>query len=666
MAVAEMEKLTMTFKSEHLDEVLHLMQGFQGIHIDIGFESTIPPVKKAKIDKDISETEKILQEIQTAYSVLKGRESTNMLGFLKNPGEKKLSMPELTKIIENNDWGKILDEVIQTDRQLQNNRTRRQEVIKLLDKLKIWEHLNYNPLDFTKLRRTTAVFGSIHKKHMDEFLGNLIQHEKDGIIFETVTENEDRVYFLLICHNSMTDRLNVYINEFSFSTEEYPFDKPQAEAKKELEAEETQLIEEEAEIVRLISEESKYDEILLLAEDYNLNILLRKKKSLEITYDGDNIIINGWILRDKRKKFEKLLSKNIPDEDYRILISSIKDKDIDEVPIKLKNNRLFTVYETLTDMYSLPKYNEIDPTPVMTVFYLLFFGLMVADIGYGITVFLIGLFIKKFLNLKRSTKGLIDFLFYLSFPITGWGIVFGSFFGITLPFALITVPVDIILMTVMSIILGVIHIMAGLVLQMLNQIRLGKYFDMITGGLAWFLIFLGGGIMIMTGMTGWFTGLLYTVLFISGSVILGIGLSMVIIVPAIQSGKRWYAGIGKGLYALYGATGYFGDFISYTRLMALGVAGGSVALAFNTILSFMPFAARVTFGIFLAVILHSLNIFLSMLSAYVHGLRLQFIEFFGKFYTGGGKKFEPFKAAEKNVIISDYDIDNSSDDKYNN
>ena len=670
MAIAEMEKLHLTFKTAHLDEVLHLMQGFQGIHIDTGFESTIPPDKKAKIDKEIRETEKILQEIQTAYNVLKGRESTNMLNFLKNSGEKKLSMPELNKLISGSDWGKILDDVIQTDRRLQNNRTRRQEVIKLLNNLKIWEHLEYNPLDFAKLQRTKAIFGSIHKKHAEEFSENLIQHEEDGIIFEIIAENEteDRVYFLLIYHNSMSDRINVLINEFSFSTEEYPFDKPQPDARKELETEEAWLIEEETEIGRLIADESKYDEILLFAEDYNLNILLRKKKSLEVTYDEENIIINGWILREKRGKFEKLLSKHIPAEDYQILISSVRDKDIDEVPIKLKNNKFVSVYERLTDLYSLPKYNEIDPTPVMTVFYLIFFGLMVADIGYGIAIFLIGLVTKKFLKLKRSTQGFIDFLFYLSFPIMGWGVVFGNICGIELPFALIRIPVDIMLMIILSIVLGFFHIMAGLVLQMLNQIKLKKYYEMIAGGLSWFLIFLGGGVMILTGMTGWFAGVLKDIIFYTGFGALAAGLAMVIIVPAIQYGKRWYAGIGKGLYSIYGATSYFGDFISYTRLMALGVAGGSIASAFNSILAFLPLPARFTLGIVLALVLHGLNIFLSMLSAYVHGMRLQFIEFFGKFYTGGGKRFEPFKAAEKNVIISETDnydnLDNLDNDNY--
>jgi V/A-type H+-transporting ATPase subunit I len=223
-----------------------------------------------------------------------------------------------------------------------------------------------------------------------------------------------------------------------------------------------------------------------------------------------------------------------------------------------------------------------------------------------------------------------------------------------LPFALLSVPGDIVPMIFMSIALGYLHIMVGLVMQMINKIKLKQHFEMATGGLAWFLSLLGGGMMILPAFAPFFAG---DILFWAGAAILGAGAAMTIALPAVKYGRRWYAGIGKGLYSLYGATSYFGDFVSYTRLMALGVAGGSVALAFNTIIVFLPLPARFSVGIVLAVVLHGLNIVLSMLSAYVHGIRLQFIEFFNKFYTGGGKKFEPFKAAEKNVIISDADND---------
>ena len=644
MAVAEMEKLVLNFKTEHLDEVLHLMQGFQGVHIETGAESTIPAGIKNQLDGDIREIEKNLQEIQASLAILRGRESAHMLGFLKKPGERKLSMAELKKIVGESDWEKLQGEVIQTDRRLQNNRTRRHEINGQLEELKIWEHLSCSPLDFKKLRRVTALFGSVHKKHIGEFSEKLQEFEEEGVSFELVAESEDRVHLLLVYHNSMGEPMNGYMNEFSFSAEEYPFDRPQGEVRESLEEEEERLVSEEAEIGDLIAAQAKYEEILAFAEDFNLNRLLRKRKSLEVTYEGGDIVIHGWIVADGREKFEKLLAGVMPAGDYEMKVSPVREKDIDEVPIKLKNNRLFSIYEQLTEMYSLPKYNELDPTPVMTVFYLLFFGLMVADLGYGFTVFLVGLAIKRFLRIKRSTKSFIDFLFYLSFPIMGWGVVYGSAFGIRLPFALIAVPVDIIPMTAISIVLGYLHIMAGLVLQMKNRIGQKRYFEMMTGGLAWFLTFLGAGAMIAAGFFELAAG---GALFWAGFCVTAAGLAMVVVVPAVQYKKRWYAGVGKGLYALYGATSYLGDFVSYTRLMALGIAGASVAEAFNTILAFLPLPAKLTLGVVLAIILHALNIFLSMLSAYVHGIRLQFIEFFGKFYTGGGKKRGHFRGRHK-------------------
>ena len=655
MAIAEMEKLALTFKEEHLDEILLLMQGFQGVHIETGFEASIPPAKKAEVDKVIRETEKNLKEIQAARSIIKSREKTNMLDFLFSSEEKKLSISKFTRVVEESNWEEVLEEVIHTDRWLSDNRKRRKEVTRLQNEMKLWENIDCNPLDLKKLTRAAAFFGSVHEKHVEEFSGLLVKHEEDGVAFKNAYSDGDRVYFLIFCHNSFLGMLDLYMNEFSFSAEEYPFDKPQHEAARELEFEEKKLLEDEKEISRRIAEQSKYEETLAFAEDYNLNTLLRMKMSLEVTYDGDDVEIDGWIVSERRRQFEKRIAKRVPAGDYRLSITAVREADIGDVPIKLKNGRLAAVYERLTEMYSLPRYDELDPTPVVTVFYLIFFGMMIADIGYGFSIFIIGLLARRVFRLKRSTRSFISFLYFLSFPIMAWGLVFGVFFGLDLPFGLLSVTASIIEMTILSIVLGYFHIMAGLVLHMINQIKLKKYHDMVSGGLAWFLSFLGGGLMLFARITPWFD---ITALFIVGSVILGLGVGTIIVAPAVQYGRRWLAGVGKGLYALYGATSYLGDFISYARLMALSVAGGSVALAFNTILAFLPLIARFTLGIVLAVALHAINIFLSMLSAYVHGMRLQFIEFFGKFYTGGGKKFEPFKAAEKNVVFSDpVDVD---------
>lgn len=136
----------------------------------------------------------------------------------------------------------------------------------------------------------------------------------------------------------------------------------------------------------------------------------------------------------------------------------------------------------------------------------------------------------------------------------------------------------------------------------------------------------------------------------TGAIVAVISALSIVAVPIIQS-KSKAKGIAKGLYELYNLTGYIGDLVSYTRLMALGISGGSIAAAFNMLVEFMPPVARFTVGIVLIIALHALNLFLSLLSAYVHGARLQYVEFFGKFYTGGGRAFQPLKTEEKYLNI---------------
>ena len=193
MAIAEMDKLKLTFREKYLDEILRLIQGFQGVHIEMGFEASIPPDKKAEVNKKILETEENLREIQSAVSIIRERKPTKMLGSLRNSEEKKLSISDFTKIVEESDWEKTLEEVIHTDRWLQDNRKRRKKVTGLQDEMKIWEHLNYNPLDFGKLHRATAFFGSVHEKHDAEFSETLAEHEEDGVAYERALQNGDRV-----------------------------------------------------------------------------------------------------------------------------------------------------------------------------------------------------------------------------------------------------------------------------------------------------------------------------------------------------------------------------------------------------------------------------------------------------------------------------------------
>ena len=190
-----------------------------------------------------------------------------------------------------------------------------------------------------------------------------------------------------------------------------------------------------------------------------------------------------------------------------------------------------------------------------------------------------------------------------------------------------------------------IQIFIGLGLAAKENIKAKNYLGAVSDGFAW------QGIMV-----GAIVGGLGKMLMDSqGLFFIGVGLAvlsalLIIVTPMLQS-KSKLKGLAKGAYNLYGITSYIGDLVSYTRLMALGISGGSIAAAFNMLVGYMPPIARFSVGILLMLALHGLNIFLSLLSAYVHGARLQYVEFFGKFYEGGGRAFSPLKTEEKYVNI---------------
>ncbi|MGX7197269.1 V-type ATP synthase subunit I [Enterococcus olivae] len=359
------------------------------------------------------------------------------------------------------------------------------------------------------------------------------------------------------------------------------------------------------------------------------------------------VVIRGWVADDEIEIIKKNLLENFSQEELYFSVEGPTRKQIidNDVPTKLKNSKLIQPFESLTGMYALPKYEEIDPTPWMAPFYLVFFGMMVADLGYGILMLLgttIGL---KLLTLPTGTKKFVQLFQLLSLSVIFWGIIYGSAFGVTLPFQLLSPTNDFMTIFMISLIFGGIQIFTGLFLAAKENIKKKYYLSAIGDGFAWQAL-LGGIFIAAAGALLLDSESLQR----AGTIIAVISAVLILLIPTIQS-KSKIGGFFSGVYELYGITGYIGDFVSYSRLMALGISGGSIAMAFNMLVGTMPPAARFSIGIILIVILQGLNIFLSVLGAYVHAARLQYVEFFGKFYQGGGRSFHPFKAEEKYMNI---------------
>ncbi|NMA48169.1 MAG: V-type ATP synthase subunit I, partial [Tissierellia bacterium] len=304
--------------------------------------------------------------------------------------------------------------------------------------------------------------------------------------------------------------------------------------------------------------------------------------------------------------------------------------------------------ESLTEMYALPRYDEIDPTPLLAPFYLIFFGMMAADVGYGIIMLLGTFLVLKYFNLSEKTKDFIKFFYYLSFSVIIWGFLYGSFLGGIIPLKGLFEPAtDYNTLLILSVIFGFIHIYYGLGLKAYIAIRDKKYKEALYDVGFWYVA-LTGAIVYLLNMVMDLPEIVKTISFwvmIAGMV--GI---------VLTGGREATGAVGKaggGIYSLYGITGYVGDFVSYSRLMALGLSGGFIAGAVNMMAGMV--AGKGPIGFVAAIVIfifgQTFNLGLSMLGAYVHSIRLIFVEFFSKFYEGGGKKFNDFRSKPKYINL---------------
>ena len=367
------------------------------------------------------------------------------------------------------------------------------------------------------------------------------------------------------------------------------------------------------------------------AEDANTERLLT---------DGTILFFEGWAPAENLERVSSLLDK----EGCAWEASDPTEEETPDVPVQLKNNWFTKPLNMVTEMYSLPSYGNVDPNPLMAPFFILFYGIMMADMGYGILMFLAGTIVAKKYRPKGTMGHMMGLLQLCGVSTFIWGALTGGFFGdfltqvvklttggdFALP-SLFTPLDDTLMILVGAMALGLVQIVTGMAISFIRKLRAGKVLDAIFEEATWWVVFVGIGLM-AAGVT---------------NLVLYLGIVLIVAGPLITG-----QGFGKimGIFgSLYNhVTGYFGDILSYARLMALMLAGSVIAQVFNT-LGAIPGILPVFLVISLAG--NALNFALNLLGCYVHDLRLQCLEYFGKFYEDGGKPFRPLGINTKFVDI---------------
>lgn len=649
MAVTKMEKVTLISDKLNQELVLQTVQGLQNVEIrDLYKESD----NNAWVSDYFGEKPTIVTREAEIHDVLVDIESA--IQFIQHHGDNQqkkqllkrqaMTLEELEKAFDEDSFKKELAEILALQEQWGTIEKKKQGLLAEEDWLTGWQYLDVNPNGFQS-KVTSCVLGTIASVNADSFKTEVAK--LGDVYLEEVFQDEKETLLSFVYLPKDQQAMEDLCNQYNFTKVDYPYPHSPKRMLKEVKDQLAGLHAEEAALSVRIGDKADYIQTLQWAEESLLAMSEREKIKEQFVQSTYLFVLQGWLGVDEKADFLATLYEKVSQEDIFVHFEEPTKVEIQtEVPTKLKNNSLVAPFEMLTEMYSLPKYEEVDPTPWFTPFYIVFFGMMVADIGYGLLMLIATILVERFMVLPRESQRFVKFFKILAFPTIVWGIIYGSFFGAATPFdPILSTSDDVIQILALSVIFGFIQILVGLFVAAKEHIKRQEYLEAISNGFAWQGILVG----ILIAVVGSMVVDNGTIKMI-GTIIAIVSAVSIIVVPVIQSTSK-VKGAAKGAYALYGITGYIGDLVSYTRLMALGISGGSIAAAFNMLVAFMPPVARFTVGIVLIIALHALNIFLSLLGAYVHGARLQYVEFFGKFYTGGGRTFTPLKTAEKYVNI---------------
>ena len=455
----------------------------------------------------------------------------------------------------------------------------------------------------------------------------------DGLLtWQQASSDRSLRYLLVMCHGSVKERALSALRDLGFSTVSFRGMTGTAKENDKALAENLAALEKERqEIEQRIAGLGGKREALLEASDRAAIALRREEAKSRLVGTDKVFLLEGWLPADRCAEIEKTLKP------FTCAIETREptEDEYPQVPVQLKNNKLTRPLNMVTEMYSLPAYGTLDPNPLMAPFFILFYGIMMADMGYGLLMMIASVIISKKYRPKGTSGELFSLLGLCGISTFIMGALTGGFFGdfLTQLVAIVSTGTvfalpklfdlldDLTMILIGSMALGMVQIVTGMAISLIEKCKRKKFLDAFFEEITWWIVFIGIALLALG----------------KGAAVLYVGCALVLLGPIVQ-GKGWgkLTGVFGSLYNH--VTGYFGDILSYTRLMALMLAGSVIAQVFN-MLAAMP--GNVIAFIIISMLGNAMNFGLNLLGCYVHDLRLQCLEFFNKFYVDGGKPFRP-------------------------
>ena len=669
MAVLKMQRITICALKKNRKAILEKLQSLGVLEVNHILDEDEDFRKMDTVERKTG-FEKAAAAVDQALAILEQYAPEKKSVFSALEGKKLISADEEMKVREERrDLLRIARQIYDLDREHAEQQAAVSRLTNSIESLTPWLGLDV-PLKTTETERTVFFPGVMPGGTTAGRICEILEEKAPdtaGADAHIVSQDQSTVYLGVVCLKEDAGAVEEALRGEGFARPAQVWDETPETEKADLEAEAAYMRKQAADTEEKIRALAKRREELQIVADY-YRVRADKYEVLgELPQSERTFVISGYIPAAVADEVaEKLMRK------YDCMVDVEELKEDEEPPVILKNNPFSANMEGVVESYGLPVKGEIDPTTIMSFFYVFFFGMMLSDAAYGVIVAVVcGILVWKFPRMSSGMRKSLKLFFWCGLSTIVWGVLFGGYFGnivdivtekftgtkITPPalwFIPLNEPMKLLLY---SLLFGVIHLFTGLAIKGYLCIKDRKYMDFFCDVVLWFMLLTGLILMLLPGelfasiaqMEIVFPGWLNTLA--KGLAIIG---AAGIVLMSGRGNKNPVLRLALGAYDLYNITGWLSDVLSYSRLLALGLATGVIASVINQMGSMLPNnVIGIIFFILIFIVGHSMNLAINLLGAYVHTNRLQFVEFFGKFYEGGGRPFHPFRENTKYAEIKE-------------
>lgn len=618
-----------------------------------------PKSKEIPLDFD-----SIIKELQCSIDFLKGFEEKKSLFEKLTQKRPVLNLNNAREILSEFNsflFCKKVEEIEHTKKELD---VKKDKLIQEKNELSPWSKLNVPLEDIGRTEHTLSHIGTIYK---DKYLAfkNEITEQIPGLIIEEINQTPTFAFLYILYLKTEEEKTSGLLKRYGFNyVYFYGLQGIPKEIVSSIDRELSKIEKEKAALFETAKTLLDKKEKITILYDYFNNLKRRELVLENFLYTEDTFILEGWV----RKRDIGRLKAEVGGIFKTIEIIIKNPSKVERPPVELENKRVFEPFEFVTSIYGLPAQNEVDPTPFLAPFFFIFFGMCLSDVGYGLILSVLSWFILK--RFKMGPRGMKFFklFFYCGISTIIIGALTGGWFGNIIDMLAESGPKSFLFLKaikdrliildpqkepmkllIVALCLGVIQIWSGYIIAIYGNLKNKRFLDAIfdQGSILLFLAGFTGLLLTFFGVFGKTAMPIFLKIFVSGGLFI------------ILTQGRSNPGIGSklffGIYSLYSAfSGYISDVLSYSRLWALGLVTGVMAYTCNLV-AFMVGGVVPYIGILFAVLIlvfgHFITLIMNLLGAFVHPLRLQFVEFFSKFFRGGGRPFRPLAIESRYTVF---------------